>query len=175
VTGCENTDSAEVVISSPPSVTAEVATQAFSEIHVIIATAVGDGEYEYSLDGGPWQSSGTFEDVSFGGHIVTARDVNGCGQAEVPVTVLDYPHFFTPNGDGRNETWNIVGFSGMAGTKIYIFDRFGKLLKQISPSGTGWDGTYNGSPMPSSDYWFTVEYTEDGQQKQFRAHFTLKR
>ena len=174
-TGCENTDSAEVVISSPPVLTADVTTQAFSEYHVIIATAIGEGEYEYSLDGGPWQSSGTFEDVSIGNHIVAARDVNGCGQSDFPVTVMDYPHFFTPNGDGYNDTWNIVGFSGMAGTKIYIFDRFGKLLKQISPSGAGWDGTYNDSPMPSSDYWFTVEYEEDGQQKQFRAHFTLKR
>ena len=50
--------------------------------------------------------------------------------------------------------------------KIYIFDRFGKLLKQISPSlGPGWDGNYNGNPLPSSDYWFLVEYTEDDSQK----------
>ena len=81
------------------------------------------------------------------------------------------------NGDGRNETWNIVGFGGQANAKIYIFDRFGKLLKQISPSGLGWNGTYNGRPMPTSDYWFTAEYSEpvSGEQKQFRAHFTLKR
>ena len=175
VTTCTNTDSAEVVISSPPTVNVTVDTQAFSQNHVITATATGDGQYEYSLDGGPWQQSGTFENVSFGEHTVTARDMNGCGQAKGTVTVLDYPHFFTPNGDGRNETWNIVGFAGQPSAKIYIFDRFGKLLKQISPSGRGWNGTYNGTPMPTSDYWFTVEYTEDGQMKQFRAHFTLKR
>ena len=62
---------------------------------------------------------------------------------------------------------------------IYIFDRYGKLLKQLSPSGAGWDGTYNGNPMPTSDYWFTVEYreTNDGSnaKKQFKANFTLKR
>ncbi|HRV54769.1 MAG TPA: T9SS type B sorting domain-containing protein, partial [Mangrovimonas sp.] len=63
--------------------------------------------------------------------------------------------------------------------------RYGKLLKQLSPSGTGWDGTYNGSPMPTDDYWFTVEYAElsstnpadavNTSIKQFKAHFTLKR
>lgn len=174
-TSCTNTDSAEVVISSPPTITVEVNTQAFADDHIITATAIGDGVYEYSLDGGPWQESGIFTDVSFGVHEVTARDINGCGEAKGTVTVMDYPHFFTPNGDNWNETWNIVGFDDPSSTKIYIFDRFGKLLKQISPSGMGWNGTYNGKPMPTNDYWFTVEYTEGGQQKQFRAHFTLKR
>ncbi|HZW62389.1 MAG TPA: T9SS type B sorting domain-containing protein, partial [Flavobacteriaceae bacterium] len=61
--------------------------------------------------------------------------------------------------------------------KIYIFDRYGKLLKQLSPTGSGWDGMYNGEPLPSSDYWFTVEYyePEGTTKKQFSAHFTLKR
>ena len=176
-TGCTETGVTEVEESSPPAVAVEVVTQAFSEDHTIVAEATGDGEYEYSLDGGPWQPSGTFEGVGFGLHTVTARDTNGCGEDSGTVTVLDYPHFFTPNGDGRNETWNIVGFAGQANAKIYIFDRFGKLLKQISPSGAGWNGTYNGSPVPTSDYWFTAEYSEPstGEQKQFRAHFTLKR
>ncbi|MEZ4802235.1 MAG: T9SS type B sorting domain-containing protein [Gelidibacter sp.] len=176
-TGCTESDSAAVEVSSPPTVEVELTTQAFSENHVIVAQATGDGEYEYSLDGGPWQASGTFEGVSLGEHTVMARDINGCGLADGTMTVLDYPHFFTPNGDGRNETWNIVGLVGQAGAKIYIFDRFGKLLKQISPSGPGWNGTYNGEAMPSSDYWFTVEYQEPstGQTEQFTAHFTLKR
>ncbi|WP_157632534.1 T9SS type B sorting domain-containing protein, partial [Cochleicola gelatinilyticus] len=46
---------------------------------------------------------------------------------------------------------------------------------QISPTGSGWDGTFNGNPMPSSDYWFQIEYTEQEVQKEFRGHFTLKR
>jgi gliding motility-associated-like protein len=61
--------------------------------------------------------------------------------------------------------------------KIYIFDRYGKLLKQLSPSSAGWDGTYNGKQMPTNDYWFRVEYTEpsNGARKEFKANFTLKR
>ena len=95
--------------------------------------ATGDGEYEYSLDGGPWQSSGTFEDVSSGEHTITARDINGCGEASTTVIVMDYPHFFTPNGDGYHDTWNIIGIADQPNAKIYIFDRYGKLLKQLSP------------------------------------------
>ncbi len=93
----------------------------------------------------------------------------------VEVAVIDYPKYFTPNGDGNNETWNIAGIGSDA--KIYIFDRYGKLLKQLSPTGQGWNGTFNGSMMPTSDYWFTVVYTEPitGTTKEFKAHFTLKR
>ncbi|HEX8561649.1 MAG TPA: T9SS type B sorting domain-containing protein, partial [Flavobacterium sp.] len=62
--------------------------------------------------------------------------------------------------------------------KIYIFDRYGKLLKQISPAtgpAGGWDGTFTGQLMPSTDYWFTVYYNENGTNKEFKAHFSLKR
>ena len=96
------------------------------------------------------------------------------------VSVIDYPRFFTPNGDGFHDTWNIIGLDG-TGAKIYIFDRYGKLMKQISPDdeSTGWDGTFNGTPVPATDYWLTVEYPEyvgDAvMMKEFKAHFSLKR
>jgi len=176
-TGCSSEDTTDVIESAPPALTADVATDAFSDSHTIVAMATGLGDHEYSLDGGAWQESGTFTDVSPGDHVVTARDANGCGQTEVLVTVMDYPTFFTPNGDGYHDTWNIISIADQPSAKIYIFDRYGKLLKQISPTGDGWNGIYNGSPMPTSDYWFVVEYSEPntGQRKEFKAHFTLKR
>ncbi|NJM78616.1 MAG: T9SS type B sorting domain-containing protein [Flavobacterium sp.] len=91
------------------------------------------------------------------------------------IEVIDYPKFFTPNGDGFNDTWNIFGLSSIPNTKIFIFDRYGKLIKQISPAGLGWDGSFNGEQLPSTDYWFTVEYEENQQAKVFKAHFALKR
>jgi gliding motility-associated-like protein len=180
VTGCNSYDQTEVLESAPPTVTAIVTTQAFSENHVIEAEATGLGIYEFSLDNGPWQESGTFTNVSAGAHVVTARDTIGCGEAGYEVIVMDYPHYFTPNGDGYHDTWNIIGFADQPSTKIYIFDRYGKLLKQISPAGEGWNGTYNGEPMPTNDYWFVIEYNEtdtadQNVKKEFKAHFTLKR
>ena len=144
---------------------------------MIEATAEGNGVYEFSLDDGPWQESGIFENVSAGSHIVKARDINGCGIGVTTILVIDYPHYFTPNGDGYHDTWNIVGIGTQTNAKIYIFDRYGKLLKQLSPAGTGWDGTFNGELLSTSDYWFQVEYDEpiSGERKSFKAHFTLKR
>ncbi|WP_178987685.1 T9SS type B sorting domain-containing protein [Winogradskyella schleiferi] len=175
-TSCPNFDTTVVMESEPPSITVNVLTQNFAESHVL-EVVPGDeiGDYEYSLDNGPWQDGTLFTDVSPGQHHITARDRNGCGTTTEPAFIIDYPLYFTPNGDGRNETWNIESIGN--GAKIYIFDRYGKLLKQISPNGTGWNGTYNGSAMPTDGYWFTVEYDEPltGERKEFRAHFTLKR
>ena len=176
-TGCRKEVTTEVIPSSPAIVEAVVTTIAFAEEHVIEANAVGSGNYEYRLDDGPWQLDGTFNDVGPGEHTVTVRDLNGCGIGTKSVLVIDYPRFFTPNGDGYNDTWQIIGIDTRPLSTIYIFDRYGKLLKQLSPLSEGWDGTYNGKLLPATDYWFTVTYEEPGTEiiKTFRAHFSLKR
>ncbi|WP_373518854.1 T9SS type B sorting domain-containing protein [Pricia sp.] len=55
---------------------------------------------------------------------------------------------------------------------IFIFDRYGNLLGQIESRGLGWDGTYNGKSMPSSDYWFMAIGLNG---KEFKGHLALKR
>jgi gliding motility-associated-like protein len=176
-TGCQIADATIVNEGGPPIVSARLTSPLFADVHVIETTVTGNGIYEYSLDDGPWQDSGIFENVSAGEHIVTVRDLVGCGSSSVIVIVIGYPLYFTPNEDGFHDTWNIIGIADQLNAKIFIYDRYGKLLKQMSPSSTGWDGTFNGHPLPTSDYWFTVEFIEpkDGTSSLFRAHFTLKR
>ena len=152
-------------------------TDAFTKNQIVTITATAAGNYLYQLDSGPFQTSPVFENVASGMHSITVEDVNGCSApiTETNVLVIGYPKYFTPNGDTYNDTWNIVGLKDQSNSKIYIFDRYGKLLKDISPKGTGWDGTYIGQPMPATDYWFTVEYSEQGITKKFKSHFSLKR
>jgi gliding motility-associated-like protein len=179
ITNCSYSDSVTYQASSAPAtLDIQITTPAFADTHNVIATATGgSGVYEYQLDDGDWQSTGEFLDLEPGEHTVTVRDTNGCGELVRTFELIDYMKFFTPNGDAFNPTWNIIGLRNQPGAKIYIFDRYGKLLKQISPAGQGWDGTFNGSPMPSNDYWFRVEYIDpfDGTPKEFINHFTLKR
>ena len=173
-----------VVKSGPPSAQspAYVITNAFGDNQIITVNVNGFGLYEYSLDGGAWQSSNIFENVGPGTHYVDVRDSNtsecGPGIRIDDINAINYPHYFTPNGDGIHDTWNIIGLEDQPSAKIYIFDRYGKLLKQINPatgSAGGWDGTFTGHQMPSTDYWFTVFYNENGTNKEFKAHFSLKR
>ncbi|MCD2260858.1 T9SS type B sorting domain-containing protein [Psychroserpens luteolus] len=137
----------------------------------------GDGIYEYALDdpSGPYQESNVFENVSFGFHTVYVRDIeNDCGIVEELVSVIGFPKFFTPNGDTYNQHWQVKGISAdfQPNSQILIFDRFGKLLKELDPLDVGWDGTFDGFNMPASDYWFVVTL-EDGRT--LKGHFALKR
>lgn len=152
-------------------------TEAFSKNQIVTINATAAGDYLYQLDDGPFQESPIFEYVSLGTHSITVQDKNGCSP---PITrnnvlVIDYPKFFTPNNDNYNDTWNILSLADQSNSKILIFDRYGKLLKELRPNGLGWDGTYIGQPMPANDYWFTVEYTEQDILKKFKSHFSLKR
>ena len=144
---------------------------------ITVKTAtLGIGDYEYALDDqiGPYQDEPVFNKVRPGKHTVYVRDKNGCGVANMDVWVIGYKKFFTPNSDGYTDTWNVIGITKdyQARSKIYIFDRFGKLLKELDPLTPGWDGTFNGKPMPQTDYWFKV-ILEDGRM--FKGHFSLIR
>ncbi|WP_411894651.1 T9SS type B sorting domain-containing protein [Winogradskyella sp. A2] len=136
----------------------------------------GEGDYEYALDNinGPYQDSNMFTDVQPGLYTVYVRDKNNCGITEDLVSVIGFPKYFTPNGDDNNDFWQVFGISEQfqANSKILIFDRYGKLIKELNPLGPGWDGTFNGNKMPTSDYWFSVKL-QDGRS--FTSHFTLKR
>ncbi len=154
-------------------------SDAFENPTYITVNVLGDGSgnYEYQLDNGPYQSSNIFYNVYPGQHTISVRDKDGhCSPAPVKATIINYPKFFTPNGDGYHETWNIPNLKMTnPNAPIFIFDRFGKLIKQITPTSDGWNGTFNGQPLPATDYWFTVDYTEKGASKIFKSHFALKR
>lgn len=152
-------------------------SEAFADNQVVTISAAAAGNYLYQLDGGAFQSSPIFENVTYGPHTATVKDANGCS---LPITVgnilvVNYPKFFTPNGDSYNDSWNIFSLVGQTDSRIRIFDRYGKFLKEISPLDPGWDGTYNGHPLPATDYWFVVEYAEQNVSKKFKSHFSLKR
>ncbi|WP_296312489.1 T9SS type B sorting domain-containing protein [Winogradskyella sp. UBA3174] len=136
----------------------------------------GEGDYEYALDNpsGPYQDSNTFQNILPGLYTVYVRDKNNCGIVEELISVIGFPKFFTPNGDNTNDFWQVKGITSQfqPNTSILIFDRYGKLIKELDPLSRGWDGTFNGANMPASDYWFKATL-QDGRI--FTSHFALKR
>ncbi|NHN27405.1 T9SS type B sorting domain-containing protein [Flavobacterium jejuense] len=176
--GCPSgSDTTTVILSNgPETFTASLVTSYFAENAVVFAQATGTGNFLYSLDNGSEQEENYFSNVSSGMHHVSVRDSNGCGGIlTVEIMVIDYPKFFTPNADGYNDSWNIWDLKSQPNSIIYIFDRYGKLLTSIKPSGEGWNGNYIGHALPSTDYWFKVIYLENHEQKVFRSHFSMKR
>ncbi|MDY8134023.1 T9SS type B sorting domain-containing protein [Aquimarina sp. 2201CG5-10] len=168
ITGCSKIRTIEVIVSGVATVqNIDINDANDSNTVTIVADGVGDYEYAIEINGtlGSYQDSPTFTNVPPGFHTVYIRDKNGCLPIITrDISVVGFPKYFTPNGDGFHETWSVEGISTqvMANSIIYIYDRYGKLIKQLLPGGNGWDGTYNGTLMPSSQYWYRVEL-EDGR------------
>lgn len=181
LTGCINTRT--ITVEASNIATIETITIADGELQnnsIVIITS-GEGEYQYALqnDEGyttPYQSSNSFTQLRPGIYTILVRDIkNNCGIIENEISIIGFPLFFTPNNDGLNDSWHFYGASNRFQSNnaiIYIYDRYGKLITQLKPNGPGWDGTFNGKPLPQNDYWFSLTL-DDGRQ--FKNHFTLKR
>ncbi len=171
---CSATKNINVVASNAPVITS-IATTDWTEnentISVILSSG-SIGNYDYSLDGIHFQNSATFTNLSSGNYTVYVKDKNECGLTSKDVFLLNYPKFFSPNGDGHNDRWRIKFSNYEKGLTVRIFDRFGKFIKELKHNDSGWDGTYNGAPLPATDYWFVVA-RKDG--KEHSGHFSLIR
>jgi gliding motility-associated-like protein len=116
-------------------------------------------------------------DLAFSKHVAYVKDDNGCQTKfeflmEPPAIFI--PEYFTPNGDGINDTWEIGNLTEVyPNAHIQIFDRFGKLLVDMTGEENSWDGTYNGHKLPSTDYWYVIDIEEIDMQ--YNGHFTLIR
>ncbi|WP_282073838.1 T9SS type B sorting domain-containing protein [Polaribacter atrinae] len=128
-----------------------------------------------------FQDSNVFEDIEGGIYKIIVESKNGCGTSELLVSVIQFPKFFTPNGDRKNDSWGIKGVSNtlyQSNSSINIFNRYGKLVAQTTIDGDGWDGTYNGKLLPSDDYWYSIQLIPvNTDQKPIlkKGHFSLIR
>ncbi|TPV33420.1 T9SS type B sorting domain-containing protein [Paucihalobacter ruber] len=159
------------VINSSEISNYEISVTEFSNNNSIEVNINSNSDFEYSIDGISWQRNNRFFNLSGGYYTIYVRELNGCGVLELPIPILDYPKYFTPNGDGFNDCWSLSGISNQK-FKVYIFDRYGKNLKLLDDENDCWDGTYQGQMMPSNDYWFKAVFNS-GITK--INHFTLKR
>ena len=171
--GCQKTKKFIVSLSGIATITGVKVNDFARNENSITIEYTGIGAYEFSIDGDFFQDNSTFEGVAPGEYLLFARDKNGCGLS-LPFTtyILDYPRYFTPNNDGYNDAWKIKNLETLPKSTLYIFDRYGKLLKQLTVSSNGWNGTFNGSALPADDYWFHLNL-ENGRT--IKGHFSLKR
>jgi gliding motility-associated-like protein len=175
-TGCFKERIVTVKQSNSAVLVGEPVIKDLTENNTINVTVTGLGNYVFVLDDlfAERQPTGFFDNVRPGLHTVYVIDLNGCPVLEIPVSITGFPQFFTPNGDGYHEYWNIIGANARfnPNASIQIYNRYGKLLKVITALSQGWDGTYLGQALPADDYWYKTTL-DDGRE--VRGHFTLKR
>ena len=174
---CNYNPTTVVIEKSSVAIASITVSAAFVDvIDVIVNVTGGFGNYEFQIDGGPFQTSNVFKDIASGPHTISINDTKGvCGAIDLIAHVIKFPNYFTPNGDGYHETWNIIDLNFQPDAVLYIYDRYGKFIKELKTNGPGWDGNYNGNPLPSTDYWFQVFYKLNNNYQEFRSHFSMKR
>ncbi len=176
---CESTRTVTVSASNPPEIL-DIQIEDLQANNTVTVVANTAGDWEYQLDDGQFQTGNRFENVAPGPHRITVSDPGGCGSVSETIVVVGFPKYFTPNGDGANDRWYIVGAELLENVEVAIFNRYGKLLKVLRDDEiSGWDGTFNNRKMPGGDYWFRLTYTAPNGQhtvaKYVNNHFSLKR
>ena len=128
------------MVSNPPIID-DIEIEDLQNNNMVTILTEIEGDWEYQLDGGEFQAQNTFENVLSGTHTLTVNDPQGCGSVSEQIVVVGFPKFFTPNGDHVNDEWQIEGISTLENPVISVYDRYGKLLKQMNSSSLGWNGT----------------------------------
>jgi hypothetical protein len=124
------------------------------------------GVLKYTLLGKPGSAGTALFSLQIGG--------KAC---EVSVKVLDsemikVSDYFSPNGDGVNDYWTIPELDLLPDSRVFIFDRFGRVLVEYAGTAFRWDGLINNVPAPVDSYWYLVKLNEN---ESLRGNFTLMR
>ena len=107
--------------------------------------------------------------------MLNVTDANGCEitrtrrivNPDLESSEIKFPNVFSPNGDARNATFNIVydenAFTGELNIiEFQVYNRWGELLYNNENPTVGWDGRYKGSIVPSDVYAYYIEVSIDG-------------
>lgn len=175
---CETTDTARIYVKESPI----IAIDTLDEKNNIVTYSVtsGTAPLHVYLDKNQisMEANGEIKNSAIGVHKVWVKDSSDCTSTAtyeikpVPITPMAY---VTPNNDGINDTWTIENIDVYPLSRVRIFNRDGKMLLEYQPydNANGFDGTYMGKALPSTDYWYEIDLVESDQQ--YIGHFTLLR
>jgi len=169
-----------VEVTSAPSVL-QVDSVGIRQVEIQMEVGLGTGEFKYIIDGNeedPEILNNIRDGLSYSEHVVKVIDEVGCStefRFVVNNPAIEIPIIISPNDDGVGDRFVVKGLAeGYPEAKVSIFDRWGKLLASYKAGdGTDWDGIYNGTQMPSTDYWYEIQIKEI--KKTYTGHFTLIR
>ena len=125
-----------------------------------ITATGGTAPYEYSLNGNTWQSSNIFNNIPKGIQQVFVRSAEKCIPSVRDFSNINLVNVITPNDDGRNDTLDYSSLSLKNNVSFKIVDRLGQVVFTAKDGKYVWDGKYNGRTLPTSSYWYMLEWTE---------------
>lgn len=84
------------------------------------------------------------------------------------------PNVFSPNGDGKNDTWNIKYLETWPAGNLSIFNRYGQKVFYASPYTQAWDGKFAGKEVPVGVYYYVIE-PNNQRDKKYSGSVTVLR
>ncbi|MFD2587412.1 T9SS type B sorting domain-containing protein, partial [Croceitalea marina] len=147
-----------------------------NEITAVVTGGLED--YTYYFDGNDNGNNNVYYINRTDTYTVRVVDANGCeaiAQIEMEFIDIEIPNFFTPDGDGTNDTWMPDNLEGFPEILIILYDRYGRKLGEMGQDHTGWDGKYQGHELPTGDYWYVIKLNGANDEREFVGHFTLYR
>lgn len=159
---CSTPDSIVVIFNPSPAPIPvhQVFTCLDEDPHYVVIDAGNAGSTFLWGDG---RTTRTIQARAYGWHAVTITNEFACSRTDSALVeefcrpTFFIPNTFTPNGDGRNDTWSAVG-NNIAEYEMYVFDRWGGVLFHATHVDQAWDGTANGQPVPNDVYAYSVTY-----------------
>jgi gliding motility-associated-like protein len=172
--GCQGHDiiSFTVTVTPLPDIVYTLNIKDFTNDDNSISIIMPDAEdYEFALDNGNFSDNSVFNGLETGPYTIHIRAKSGCKTVSEEVIILNYPRFFTPNGDNENEVWRIPYLNLQPQAQVTIFDRYGKIITGFTGGGS-WDGSFNDAKLPATDYWFVLQLNTG---RIIRGHFSMVR
>ena len=127
----------------------------------IATPASAPGKYVINIDGA---TSNNYKITQLPGTLTI--------QQTLPTVIV--PNAFTPNGDGVNDLWNIKSIEAYPKCLVSIYSRYGSLVYQSKGYPQAWDGTRNGSPVPTGTYYYIINLN-DGDMPQLTGYVAVIR
>ncbi len=157
-------DSADFTITQPEKI---IIDPVVSNDTLQVEATGGTAPIQYSLDGGGLVITGFFTGLVEGEHTILVIDDNSCTadtivlvelipvvpDTTMPVTLYDA---FSPNGDGKNEVWNIGNINEFPDCVVKIYNTWGKLVFTSDGYPEPWDGKNNGKDLPAGTYFYII-------------------
>ncbi|MFO7658945.1 MAG: gliding motility-associated C-terminal domain-containing protein [Bacteroidales bacterium] len=171
--GCD-TAGTELIVTNPD-------TLVIDTLSVVPVTEDVNGAVELTSEGGTGavsfiavisasdslvNSTGQFTNLQAGNYRLYAADINHCISNSLLITLaggggggtdLIIYDAFSPNGDGKNDVWNIGNIGSYPNCKIKIFNAWGNTVFTSDGYSQPWDGKYNGKELPSGTYYYVID------------------
>lgn len=148
----------------------------------------GNPDYQYAMlpgeivnvtvEDNDFKDENVFNITADGFYTFFVKDANGCiveYEEELEFSDIEIPNFFTPNGDTVNDEWYPRNISPYPNITVEVFDRYQRLIVKYEGIDNAWDGSYDGKPLPSGDYWYVIRLNSQSDDREFKGNVTLYR